>query len=60
MGEMKRRDLIKKLKNNGWWLKKHGSKYDIYTNGKKSEPLPRRKEIDEMPAKAIITRQGLK
>ncbi len=57
---MKKRDLVKKLENNGWWLERHGSKHDIYTNGTKNEPIPRSKEIDEILAKAIIRRQGLK
>ena len=57
---MKRKDLIKKLINNGWWLERSGGKHDIYTNGIKSEPIPRQKEINEILAKTIIKRQGLK
>jgi mRNA interferase HicA len=60
VGDLKKRDLIKKLENNGWWLERHGSKHDIYTNETKNEPIPRNKEIDEILAKAIIRRQGLK
>lgn len=56
---MKRKDLIKKFEKNGWWLKRSGGNHDIYTNGKKIEPIPRHKEIDEELAKAIIKRQGL-
>lgn len=57
---MKRKDLIEILERNGWWLKRHGGDHDIYTNGKDREPVPRHKEIDEMLAKAIIRRRGLK
>ena len=57
---MKRKDLIKKLIDNGWWLSREGANHDIYTNGIKSEPIPRHKEIKELLAKAIIKRQGLK
>lgn len=57
---MKRKDLIKKLIKNGWWLLREGANHDIYTNGTKNEPIPRHREIDEMLAKAIIKRQGLK
>lgn len=57
---MKRKDFIKKLINNGWWLERSSGKHDIYTNGIKSEPIPRQKEINEILAKAIIKRQGLK
>lgn len=57
---MKRRDLIKKLEKNGWWKLREGAKHDIYTNGKVNEPIPRHTEINELLAKAIIRRQGLK
>lgn len=57
---VKRRELIKKLEKNGWWLQRNGTNHDIYTNGCKSEPIPRHKEIKEELAKSIIRRQGLK
>lgn len=57
---MKRRDLIRKLEKNGWWILREGANHDIYTNGIKSEPIPRHNEINELLAKAIIKRQGLK
>ena len=57
---MKRRDLIRLLDKNGWYLKRNGSDHDIYTNGKRSEAIPRHSEIEENLAKAIIKRQGLK
>lgn len=57
---MKRRDLIKLFESNGWWLLRSVANHDIYTNGEKSEPIPRHSEIKEQLAKAIIRRQGLK
>ena len=30
---MKRRDLIKLLEKNDWYLKRNGGNHDIYTNG---------------------------
>ena len=57
---MKRRDLIKLLKSNGWWFLRSGNNHDIYTNGNASEPIPRHSEIKEQLAMAIIRRQGLK
>lgn len=57
---MKRRDLIKKLERNGWWLLRHGTNHDVYTNGEISETIPRHAEINERLAKEIIKRQGLK
>jgi len=56
---MKRKDLIKKLTGNGWWLLRNGTNHDLYTNGINSEPIPRHREVDEKLAKAIIKRQGL-
>ena len=57
---MKRRDLIKLLERNGWYLKRNGGNHDIYTNGVDNEPFSRQSEIKEDLAKAIIKRRGLK
>ncbi|MCL2545123.1 MAG: type II toxin-antitoxin system HicA family toxin [Clostridia bacterium] len=57
---MKRRDLIKLLERNGWWLRREGSDHSIYTDGKHNEPVPRQTEIDERLARKIISRRGLK
>ena len=57
---MKRRDLIKLLESNGWYLIDHGGSHDAYTNGKTTEHVPRHREIKESLAKAIIKRQRLK
>ena len=56
---MKRRELIKRLEDKGWYLKRHGAEYDIYTNGKQSEPIPRHPDINERLARSIIKRLGL-
>ncbi len=57
---MKRRDLVKLLEQNGWYLKRVGGNHDIYTNGKDCEPISRQREIKEAVAQAIIRRRGLK
>ena len=57
---MKRRDLIKLLERNGWYLKRNGGNHDIYTNGVDNEPISRQSEIKEDLAKAIIKRRGQK
>ena len=57
---MKRRDLIKLLEQNGWRLLRNGANHDIYTNGTRSEPIPRHAEIKEQLAKSIIRKHGLK
>jgi predicted RNA binding protein YcfA (HicA-like mRNA interferase family) len=57
---MKRRDLIRKLEKHGWKLARHGGNHDIYTNGIQSEPIPRHNEINEITAKKILYRAGIK
>lgn len=57
---MKTKDLIALLRRNGWYLKRNGGTHDIYTNGQKSETIPRHSEIKEALAKAIIKRNNLK
>jgi predicted RNA binding protein YcfA (HicA-like mRNA interferase family) len=56
---MKRRLLIKLLKNNGWYYKRDGGNHEIYTNGIDCESVSRQKEIDEIVAQKIIKRRGL-
>lgn len=53
---MKRRDLIEKLEEMGCVLVRHGSNHDWYTNlkTKKSQPVPRHREIHEGLARTII------
>jgi mRNA interferase HicA len=53
---MKKRDLEKKLSSLGWYFDRSGGNHDIWTNGEKSEPVPRHREINEMTAKAILKR----
>lgn len=57
---MKRKDLIKLLINNGFYLKRNGASHDIYVKDGKREVIPRHTEIAEPLAKAIIKRWGLK
>lgn len=57
---MKRRDLEKLFSKSGWELKRNGGNHDVWTNGKKSEQIPRHKEINEKLAKALIKKHGLK
>ncbi|RLD62453.1 MAG: addiction module toxin, HicA family [Bacteroidetes bacterium] len=53
---MKRRDLIKKIEAFGCVFIRHGGKHDWYRNpnSKKSQPVPRHKEINENLAKHIL------
>lgn len=56
---MKRKDLIKILEQNGWYLKRNGGNHDIYTDGKNLEPIPRHTELNERLAKSILKKYGL-
>ena len=56
---MKRRDLIKLLEENGWYLKRNGDNHDLYTDGNRWEPIPRHSEINEKLAQVIIRKLGL-
>lgn len=57
---MKRSELIKLLEKNGWFLKRNGGEHDIYSDGNKSEAIPRHREINELLAKKILKRAGIK
>ncbi|MBE0663970.1 MAG: type II toxin-antitoxin system HicA family toxin [Bacteroidales bacterium] len=53
---MKPRDLIKEPESSGCILIRHGGKHDWYQNPstKKSQPVPRHREINETLARHII------
>jgi mRNA interferase HicA len=51
---MKQRDLIKELKNLGWWKLREGGNHEIWTNGTIEEQIPRHREINENLARKIL------
>jgi mRNA interferase HicA len=57
---MKRTDLLRKFKKNGWWIEREGGRHTIVTDGVNKDAIPRHKEINELTAIAIIKRWGLK
>ncbi len=57
---MKRRILVKKLETAGFVLYEHGSRHDIYKRGSDFEEVPRHREINEITAKMILKRWGLR
>ncbi len=57
---MKERDLVKLLEKNGFKLVRDGGNHNVYSNGKKTEAVPRHNEVSEGLAKAIIKRNDLK
>lgn len=56
---MRYRDLIKLLEENGWYLKRQGGSHVLYTDGTRTMPIPRHKEINERLARKIINDLGL-
>lgn len=57
---MKYRVLVKKLNELGWYYKKSGGRHDVFTKDGKIMPIPRHKEINEITAKEILKKAGLK
>jgi hypothetical protein len=56
---MKKRDLEKLFLKNGW-IKVEGGKHEKWIKGTETEMLPRHAEINEILAKSIIKRRGLR
>ena len=57
---LRRRDLIKRLKDAGFVFKEHGGNHDTYKRGSDTEQIPRHSEINEITAKKILKKWGLK
>lgn len=57
---MKKKDLERLLRQAGFVLIRHGGRHDVYKRGNDEEQLPRHTEINEMLAKAIIRKWGLR
>lgn len=57
---VKQRDLIKKLEAAGFRFKEHGGNHDTYKRGSDTEQVPRHAEINEITAKRILRKWGLK
>ncbi|HOE13156.1 MAG TPA: type II toxin-antitoxin system HicA family toxin [bacterium] len=57
---VKRRDLIRYLEKNGFYLLREGGNHSIYTNGFKAVPVKRHREIDRITADAVCEQAGLK
>ncbi|MEW6138028.1 MAG: type II toxin-antitoxin system HicA family toxin [Thermodesulfobacteriota bacterium] len=58
---MKRNELVQELTQSGCFLRRHGSRHDIYVNPAtgQSQPVPRHSEIDDALAKHIKKYLGL-
>ena len=58
---MKRKSLISKLVKAGCYLKRHGSRHDIYANplNGRQAPIPRHAEIKESLVKLVLKQLGI-
>jgi len=56
---VKRRDLIKYLEENGFYLLREGGKHSIYTNDEKTIPVKRHRVIDRITANELCKQAGL-
>jgi predicted RNA binding protein YcfA (HicA-like mRNA interferase family) len=57
---VKRKDLIKYLEQNGYYLLREGANHSIYTNNNKTLPVKRHKILDRITANEICKQAGLK
>lgn len=56
---VKRGDLVKYLRANGFSLLREGKKHSIYTNGIKTIPVKRHKLFDRITANELCKQAGL-
>ena len=56
---VKRRDLIRYLEKNGFYLLREGGKHSIYTNGKNTIPVKRHKQLDRITANELCKQASL-
>ena len=56
---VKRREIVKYLEENGFYLLREGKKHSIYTNDTKTVPLKRHRTIDRITANELCKQAGL-
>ena len=54
-----RRELIRYLGENGFWLLREGGNHSIYTNGARVIPVKRHKQLDRITANELCKQAGL-
>lgn len=57
---VKRRDLIKYMEEQGFYILREGSKHTIYTNNNKIIPIKRHRVLDRITANELCKQAGLK
>jgi len=56
---VKRRDLIRYLEKNSFYLLREGGNHSIYTNDKKIIPVKRHRQLDRITANELCKQAGL-
>lgn len=56
---VKRKELVKYLKSNGFYLLREGGKHSIYTNGNNIVPIKRHNQFDRITANELCKQAGL-
>ena len=56
---VKRRELVKYLEKNGFYLFREGGKHSIYADGTKTIPIKRHKTLDRITANELCKQAGL-
>jgi mRNA interferase HicA len=56
---VKRRDFIRYLEKNGFYLLREGGNHSIYTNDKKVIPVKRHGQFDRITANELCKQAGL-
>ena len=56
---VKRRELVKYLGKNGFRLCREGAKHSIFTDGVKTVPVKRHRQLDRITANEICKQVGL-
>ncbi len=56
---VKRKELIKYLTQNGFFLLREGGNHSIYTNGNKTIPVKRHIQFDRITANELCKQAGL-
>jgi mRNA interferase HicA len=56
---VKRRELVKYVEANGFYLVREGGKHSIYTNGAKMIPIKRHRSLDRVTANELCKQAGL-
>jgi predicted RNA binding protein YcfA (HicA-like mRNA interferase family) len=56
---VKRRDLVKFLVANGFYLLREGKRHSIYTNGRQTIPVKRHRVFDRITANELCKQAGL-